>query len=102
MRSIAQRELLCELSVVVSESALRDRVRVGGGPKERGRRLSLQSQAVLVGEAIIAHDQRRETVRESVDAGTRLVVGTFIRPDNIEARVDARDRESVEGRVAET
>lgn len=57
---------------------------------------------MLVGEAIIAHDQRREAVRKSVDASTRLVVGTFIWPYNIEARVDARDGQSVEGRVAET
>lgn len=58
-------------------------------------------QPVLVGEAIVAHDECREAVCEGVDAGTRLCVGALIRPYNVKARVDARNGEAVEGRVAE-
>lgn len=57
---------------------------------------------MLVGEAIIAHDQRRETVRESVNASTGLVVGAFVGPYNVEARIDAWYGQPVKGRVAET
>jgi hypothetical protein len=55
-----------------------------------------------MGEAVVAHDQRGQAVGESVYAGARLIVGAFIGPYYIEARIDAGDREAVEGRVAET
>ena len=102
LRAVAQRELFGELAVVVAEAALGDGVGVRGGPQQRSGRLSLQSQPVLVGEAVVAHDQRGQAVGEGIHARPRLVVGAFVRPYNVEARVDAGYRQSVEGRVAET
>jgi hypothetical protein len=54
-----------------------------------------------VGEAVVAHDQCRQTIGKGVHAGARLVVGALVRPHNVETRVYARDRETMEGRVAE-
>lgn len=55
----------------------------------------------LVREALVSHDERREAVGESIDARAWLHVGALVGPDNIEARIDAWYRETVEGRVAE-
>ena len=54
-----------------------------------------------MGEAVVAHDKRRQAVGEGVHASARLVVGAFVWPYDIEARIDAWYREPVEGRVAE-
>lgn len=61
----------------------------------------LPVQLALVREALVSHDERRKPVGKRIDARARLHVGALVWPDNIEARVDARDREAVEGRVAE-
>jgi hypothetical protein len=54
-----------------------------------------------VREAVVAHDQRGQAIRERVDAGARLRVGALIGPHNVEARIDAGNSEPVQGRVAE-
>ena len=100
LRSVAEGELLRELSVVVAESAARDGVRRG---RLRARRASrvLPVLLALVGKALVAHDEGGQAVGEGVNARARLHVGALVGPDNIEARVDAWDREAVQGRVAE-
>ncbi len=65
------------------------------------RKVTLLSRSVLVRKAVVAHDQRGQAIGEGVDAGAWLGVGALVRPDNVEARVDARDSEPVQGRVAE-
>jgi len=57
---------------------------------------------ILVGEAVIAHDQCREAIGEGVHAGPGLCVRALVRPDDVETRVDARYGEPVECRVAES
>jgi hypothetical protein len=98
--AVAQGELLGELGIVVAKAAPRDgvRCRASAGAARDG---ALVAQAVLVGKAVVARDQRREAVGEGIDARARLRVGALIGPHNVEARVDARHGEAVEGRVAE-
>jgi len=67
------------------------------GRRGRRGRATLVTQACLVGEAVVAHDQRGQAVGEGIDAGAGLRVGAIVGPDNVEARVDAWDREAVQG-----
>lgn len=61
----------------------------------------LLSEAILVREALFAHDQGRKTIGQGIDAGAGLGVGALVGPDNVEAGIDARDGKAVEGRMAE-
>jgi hypothetical protein len=55
-----------------------------------------------VREAVVTHDQRCESISKGIYAGPGLGVRALIRPDNIEAGVDAWNCEAVEGGVAES
>jgi hypothetical protein len=101
LRAVAQRELFGELAIVVAESSRLNRIRCSGGFGGRVKGIvALVSEATLVGEAVIAHDQRGQAIGECIYAGPWFRVGALVRPDNIEARVDAWDREPMQGRVA--
>lgn len=101
LRSVAQGEFLGELAVVVAKPPSRKRVRRLIASVRRIGIDALEPAAVLVGKAVVAHDQRGQAIGQGIDAGARLGVGALVGPHNVEARVDARDGEAVQGRVAE-
>lgn len=55
------------------------------------------SQSALVWKAVITHDKRRQAVRERIHARPWLCVGAFVGPYDVEARVDVRDGDPVQG-----
>lgn len=55
------------------------------GRRRRRRRAVLITQAGLMGEAVVAHDQRGQAIGEGIDAGAGLGMRAFVGPDNVEA-----------------
>jgi hypothetical protein len=99
--AVAKRELFGELAIVVAKSSRVNGVRCSGGFGDGIWGVPLLAKSVLVREAVFAHDQRSQAVRERIDARARLRVRAFVGPDDVEARIDARYCEPVQGRVAE-